>query len=101
MHLKQLPDFTQVLNSTRKSPTKDYYFSKYIPFSTIYLRLEQNLNIRNYPRQELILEIFVLATNHDMNMHAKIYEHAHIFLEKYYKILLCEILYNALLSNKQ
>jgi hypothetical protein len=71
MRLKLLPDFLQVLYSKRKFPTKDYYFSKYIQFSTIYLILEQNLNTRNYPRHELIMEIFVLATYHDMNMHAK------------------------------
>jgi hypothetical protein len=41
-------------------------------FSTIFLILEQNLNTRNYPRQELIMEIFVLAIDHGMNMHAKI-----------------------------
>jgi hypothetical protein len=67
-----LPDFLQVLYSTRKFLTRDYYFSKYIQFSTIYLILEQNLNASNYPRQELIMEIFVLATYHDMNMQAKI-----------------------------
>jgi hypothetical protein len=71
MCLKPLLDFLQVLYSTRTFSTKDYYFSKYIPFSTIYLVLEQNLNNRNYPRQELTMEIFVLATDHDMNMHAK------------------------------
>jgi hypothetical protein len=72
MGLKLLPNFVQVLYSTRKIPTKDYYFSKYIQFSTIYLILEQNLNTRNYPKHELIMEICVLATDHDMNMHAKI-----------------------------
>jgi hypothetical protein len=72
MHLKLLPDFLHVLYSTRKFSTKDYYFSKYIQFFTIYLILEQNLNTINYPRQELIIKIFVLATDHDMNMHAKI-----------------------------
>jgi hypothetical protein len=48
--LKLLLDFLQALNITRKFPTKDYYFSKYIQFSIIYLILEENLNIRNYPR---------------------------------------------------
>jgi hypothetical protein len=49
------------------------------------------------------MEIFVLATDHDMNMHAKNseYEHEHKFIEKYSKVLLYEILYNALLSNKE
>jgi hypothetical protein len=58
--------------STKKFPTRYCYFSKYIQFSTIYLILEHNLNTRNYPRQELIVEIFVLATEHYMNMHARI-----------------------------
>jgi hypothetical protein len=56
MRLKLLPDFLQVLYRTRKFPTKDYYFSKYIQLSTIYLILEHNLNTRNYPRQELIIK---------------------------------------------
>jgi hypothetical protein len=67
-YLILLPDFLRVLYSTRKFPTKEYYVSKYIQFSTIYLILERNLNTRNYPRQELLMEIFVLATDHDMNM---------------------------------
>jgi hypothetical protein len=70
-HLIFLPDFLQVLYNIRKFPTKDYYFSKYIQFSTIFLILEQNLKTKNYPRQELIMEIFVPATDHDMNMYAK------------------------------
>jgi hypothetical protein len=64
-----LPYFLQVLYSTRKFPTKEYYFSKYKQFSIIYLKLEQNLKTRNYPRQELIMKKSVLATNHDMNTH--------------------------------
>jgi hypothetical protein len=44
MHLIMLYDFTQVLYSTRKFPTKNYYFYKHILFSTIYLMQEQNLN---------------------------------------------------------
>jgi hypothetical protein len=37
-----------------------------------YLLQEQNLNTSNYPKHELIMGIFVLATDPDMNMHAKI-----------------------------
>jgi hypothetical protein len=70
-YLILLPDFLHVLYSTRKFPTKYYYYSKYIQFSIVYLILEHNLNTRNYPRQELILKFFVLATDHDMNMHTK------------------------------
>jgi hypothetical protein len=81
MRLILLTDFLQVLYSTRKFPTKDYYCSKYIPFSIIYLILEQNFNTRNYPRQKLIVGILVLATNHDMNMQAKIQSmNMHIYL---------------------
>jgi hypothetical protein len=32
--------------------------------------MEQNLNTINYPRQ--VIEIFVLAIGHDMNLHANI-----------------------------
>jgi hypothetical protein len=49
------------------------YLNLYELFSTIYLILEQNLNTKNYPMHELIMEIFVLATDHakiqSMNMH--------------------------------
>jgi hypothetical protein len=41
-------------------------------FSTIYLLQEQELNPRIYSKQELIMSIFVQATDHDINMHAKI-----------------------------
>jgi hypothetical protein len=44
MCLKLLPDFLQILHSTGKFTTKDYYLPKYIQFSKIYLILEQNLN---------------------------------------------------------
>jgi hypothetical protein len=64
--------FLQVLYNARKLPTKNLYFSKHILFSTIYSLQEQKLNTSNYPRQELIMGIFVFATNYDMNMHAKI-----------------------------
>jgi hypothetical protein len=65
--------------------------------------LEQNLNTKNYPKQELIMEIFVLATDHDMNMHAKIQSmNMHIHFQKTYSnVLLGEFLYNALWSNKE
>jgi hypothetical protein len=55
MHRNPLPDFLQILHNTRKFPIKDYYFSKYIKFSIIYLILEKNLNTKNYPRQEIIM----------------------------------------------
>jgi hypothetical protein len=54
------------------------------------------------------MEIFAWATNHDMNMLAKFrvwmclqnleYEQAHIFIEKYFKVLFHVILYHVLLS---
>jgi hypothetical protein len=47
----------------------------------IYLILEQKLNTSNYPMQELIMEMFVWATSHDMSMHAKIQSmNMHIYL---------------------
>jgi hypothetical protein len=59
---------------------------------------EQNLNIRNYPRQELIMKFFVLATNHDMNVHAKIQSMImHIYFYKntlrFYIVKFCTMLY--------
>jgi hypothetical protein len=37
----------------------------------IYLIQEQKLNTSNYPKQELIMEIFVWATDHDMKRACK------------------------------
>jgi hypothetical protein len=49
------------------------------------------------------MEIFALASYRDMNMHAKIQSmNMHIyFYKKYSKVLICEILYNVLLSNRE
>jgi hypothetical protein len=38
----------------------------------IYLIQEHELNTSKYPKQELIMRIFVWPTDHDMNIHAKI-----------------------------
>jgi hypothetical protein len=48
MCLNKLYDFIQVSYSIRKLYTNNYYFSKHILFTTIYLLQEQNLNPRNY-----------------------------------------------------
>jgi hypothetical protein len=48
MHLILISDFPQLLYSARKHPTKYYYFSTRIQFSTIYLLHKQNLNPINY-----------------------------------------------------
>jgi hypothetical protein len=37
MNLNMLFDFMQFLYIKRRNPTKIYYFSKQIPFTTIYL----------------------------------------------------------------
>jgi hypothetical protein len=52
-------DFIQVLNSIKKHPTIDEYFSKHIPFTTIYLLLEQILNPGIYSEQEIIMSNFL------------------------------------------
>jgi hypothetical protein len=70
--LTTLYDFMQVLNSTRKFATNNYYFPMHILFTTMYLLQEQELNPRIYSKQELIMSIFVQATDHNINMHAKI-----------------------------
>jgi hypothetical protein len=54
-----LSDFIQVLNSSRKFYTKDYYFSNSKLFSTISLLQTQRLNLGNYFKQELIVELFL------------------------------------------
>jgi hypothetical protein len=70
--LTTLYDFMQVLNSTRKFASKNYYFPVHILFTTVYLLQEHELNHRIYSKQELIMSIFVQATDHNINMHAKI-----------------------------
>jgi hypothetical protein len=53
-----LSDFIQVLHSSRKVYTKNYYFSNSKLFSTISLLQKQRLNPRTYSKQELIMERF-------------------------------------------
>jgi hypothetical protein len=71
MGLNMTYDFIQVLYSMRQYYTKVEYFSKHILFTTIYLLQEQNLNPRNYSKQEIILIIFVQATGYKVYMYAK------------------------------
>jgi hypothetical protein len=72
MHLIMFSDFMQVLHIKRLHPTRNEYVSKHILFSTIYLLQEQELNHRIYSKQELMMSIFVQATDHEINMHANI-----------------------------
>jgi hypothetical protein len=44
----------------------------HILFTTIYLLLEQEINPWIYYKHDLIMSIFVQATDHNINMHAKI-----------------------------
>jgi hypothetical protein len=71
MNLIILSYFMQGLNSTRKYYTKNEYFPIDILFTTVYLLQEHELNPRIYSKQELIMRIFVQATDHNINMHAK------------------------------
>jgi hypothetical protein len=54
-----LYDFIQVLNSARDVYTKNHYFLVHILFTTISLLQRQRLNLRNYSKHELIMELFV------------------------------------------
>jgi hypothetical protein len=65
-------DFIHILHSARKFYTKNYYFPRHILFTTISLLQKLRLNPRNYSKQELIMELFVYATDSGMHMHAKI-----------------------------
>jgi hypothetical protein len=71
MCLNKLHDFIQVANSMRKLYTNNYYFPKHILFTMIYLLHKQNLNPRNYSKQEIILIILVQATRYKVYIHAK------------------------------
>jgi hypothetical protein len=44
----------------------------HILFTTIYLLQDQELNPRIYSKQELIMKLFVQATDNGLNLHAKI-----------------------------
>jgi hypothetical protein len=70
MNLIIFYDFIQGLYSTREFSTKSYYFPMHILFTTIYLLQEQQLNHRNYSKQELSMDFFVWATNTYMNIYA-------------------------------
>jgi hypothetical protein len=65
-------DFIQVLNSAREFYTKNQYFSSHRLFSRISLLQKQRLNLRNYYKEELIMEIFLYATDNGVHMNAKI-----------------------------
>jgi hypothetical protein len=71
MTLIILYDFMQVLNSIRKHPTNNEYFSRHILFTTIYLLQEKKLNPRNYYEQELNMRTFIQDNDHDVHMCAK------------------------------
>jgi hypothetical protein len=58
MSLNKYSNFMQVLNSIITYSTKNGYFRKYIPFSTIYLLQEHKLNHRNYSKQKNKYEQF-------------------------------------------
>jgi hypothetical protein len=81
MSLSRLYDFIQVACSMRKLYTKKYYFPKHILFTMIYLWQEQKLNPKIYYKNEIIMIIFVQATEHVMHMYAKFeYSNVHRFL---------------------
>jgi hypothetical protein len=61
MNLIIFSNFMQGLNSTREFATKNYYFPMHILFTTIYLLQEQQLNHRNYSKQELSMQIFCVS----------------------------------------
>jgi hypothetical protein len=59
IHPNFLFAFKHALNSARKFPTKNQYFSKHILFSTIYLFQEHKLNASKYPKKEIIMALFM------------------------------------------
>jgi hypothetical protein len=72
IHIIMFFDFMQVLLIKRRHPTNNEYFPIHILFTIIYLLQEQRLIPRNYSKQELIMEIFLVGPDQDMNIHAKI-----------------------------
>jgi hypothetical protein len=71
MHLIFFSNFLQVLYRARKLHTKNYYFSKCILFSTIYLVLKYEFNHNNYSVQETNMRNFVQASEYEVYMYAK------------------------------
>jgi hypothetical protein len=58
MNINMFSDFIQVLNIKRKHSTKNNYFSKYIPFTTIYLLQKQKLKHNNYYEHKINMSYF-------------------------------------------
>jgi hypothetical protein len=93
VHLILLSDYIPVQTSRNEHYTKKEYFLKQILFSIIYLLLEWELNHNNHSEQELIMSIFVQATEYEVNMYAKLC----IFVDKYWKVWLIEIFYKEII----
>jgi hypothetical protein len=71
MNLIGLSNFLQVLIINRRLSTKDYYFSKHIQFTIIYL-LKKKLKHNNYSEQKINMSYFSQATEYDMSMHVNL-----------------------------
>jgi hypothetical protein len=71
MNLTRLSDFLQAIIIKRRLSTKNYYFSKHIQFTTIYLPQKQKLKHNNYFKHNINMSYFVQAIESEMSMHAK------------------------------
>jgi hypothetical protein len=72
MSLNNFFDFMQVLNSIKKSPTKNECFRMHILFTIIYFLHEQTINQGHYYVHELNMDNFVQANECDVQMYAKL-----------------------------
>jgi hypothetical protein len=88
----------QVLNIKRKHYTKDEYFPKQILFTIIYLLQEKKLNHNKKSEQELNMSNFVQANEYACQ--GSMYEHALIFVNKFFKFCNLRSLYNAIMHKK-
>jgi hypothetical protein len=81
MNIIVLSDYMKLLNSTRKHPTNNEYFSRHILFTTMYLLQEQKLNPKNYSEQDINMSNFIQAKEYDMIMYSNFQcMNIHVFL---------------------
>jgi hypothetical protein len=60
MHPIMFSNSIHVLHIKRRHPTKNEYFPNHILFTTIYLLRKHKLNHKNYSKQEINMNNFVI-----------------------------------------
>ncbi len=75
MNLNMPSDFMQDIIIRKYLSRMNIFLCIFYLLQFIYLLLEQKLNHRNYSKQEIIVNIFVQTTEHEILMYAKFGEY--------------------------